>query len=100
MRVPISGICTGFRVIKASGKETSDFGKIFIIQPADKDHDAVLITVFVQDIQLLEYILMNYSSGDFRWIDVYASQIPNGKDQVWILEKIFNLDNRSIEVGV
>ncbi len=89
MRVPISGIFCGMRVIKAETKGASDYAKLFILQAADKDHDAVLITVYVQSIEHIEYLLLNHSSGTLEFIDIYASQIQDGKNLVWMLEKIF-----------
>lgn len=98
MRVPISGICIGFRIIKGVGKSDSDYGKLFIVQAADRDHDADLISVYVQDISLIDYLLNHYSHGKLKWIDAYCNQVIDGRDKVWMLEKIFNLSNEQISI--
>lgn len=97
MRVPISGICVGFRIIKGP-KDSSDFAKIFVVQPADKNHDASLIEIFVQDLGLIEFTLNNYSNGRLQWIDLYCSQIQNGRELVWLAERIYDLSPTPITV--
>jgi hypothetical protein len=98
MRTPISGIVLGFRIIKGAAKDASDYGKLFIVQAADKDHDADLIPVYVQEIDAIDYLLKNYSNGQLRWIDVYCNQVASGREMVWMLEKIFSISTDQIYV--
>lgn len=98
MRVPISGIALGFRIIKGVGKDASDYGKLFISQVADKDHDAVLITIFIQDVKHIEYLLNHYSNGELRWIDIYANHVMDGREKIWMLENIFGISEEIIPI--
>ncbi|MEI7028337.1 hypothetical protein [Paenibacillus sp. y28] len=98
MRTPISGICVGFRIIKGQGKDASDFAKMHILQVGTKDHDADLITVFIQNVDLIGDMLRAYSNGALRWIDTLCFTYKDGRENVWMLDKIFNLSNDVIEV--
>lgn len=100
MRTPISGIVVGFRIEKGSTQKSSDFGKLFVCQPGDKDHDAALITLYVQDVEVLQRLLDQYSSGQLRWIDTYCSQVVSGREIVWLLEKIFSFPPQPIPMEV
>lgn len=97
MRCPISGILLGFRIIKGSKLE-SDFGKLFIAQACDKDHDAVLVTVFIQDTELLTELLTNYTNGQLRWIDTFCNQVQDGREKVWLLERIFEINKTVLQI--
>lgn len=97
MRAPISGIVTGFRMKKGSAKET-DYGELDILQVGDSKHSSSLIYVFVEDFELIRFLLANYSSGSLRWIDLYCYQLPQGREMVWVLEKIFGFEPEEIPV--
>lgn len=98
MRVPISGICTGFRIIKGHGKDASDYAKLDILQVGDKNYDSALIFVFVQDIEQIEYLLTHYSSGTLKWIDIFCIQIQDGREKVWLLKEIFHISKEKMIV--
>lgn len=98
MRVPISGIVTGFRLRKGTTKDAGDFGILDILQAGDKDFDSSLIFVYVQDVEMIDYLLTNYASGTLRWIDAYCQQVQSGRELVWILKKIFSLRKENIAI--
>jgi hypothetical protein len=89
----------GFRIIKGAGKSDADYGKLFVCQVADKEHDADLITVFVQQLDLVEQLLKEYGKGDLRWIDTYCTQFQNGREVGWMLERIYSFGLPAIQVG-
>jgi hypothetical protein len=97
MRVPISGIVTGFRIHSGNNKQ-SDIGQLDILQVGTKDFPSSLIHVYVQDVRLLEYLLTHYSNGDLRWIDTYCVQTVDGRDKIWLLLKILSFSEEMIEV--
>jgi len=101
MRVPLSGILTGFR-IRESGttKDRSEYGYLDILQTGNKDFDSSLTHVVVQDADLISYFLTHYSSGQLHWIDLLCHQVRSGKDDVWLLIKVFKMMDDPIEVGV
>lgn len=96
MRTPISGIVTGFRIKKGTGKDASDYGLLDIVQCGDKTHDTSLIFVYVQEIEHIQYLLENYSNGSLKWIDIYAVQILNGRELIWMLEDIYEISDQNI----
>lgn len=99
LKVPISGIVTGFRIRKStSAKDGSDYGLLDILQPGDKDYDSSLTFLYVQDIEIIDFLLRHYSNGQMRWIDTYCIQVPNGREMVWMLKRIFNLNKELIEI--
>lgn len=98
MRTPISGICCGFRIIKGQGKDASDFAKLHILQVGTKDLDADCIPVFVQNVDLIGELLQGYSNGVLRWIDTYCYTYKDGRETVWMLDKILSLSDEIIEV--
>lgn len=97
MRAPISGIVTGFRMKKGVSKEP-DYGELDIIQPGDSKLASSLTFVYVEDFELVRYLLEEYSSGSLRWIDLYCYQIPQGRELVWVLEKIYGFEKETIQV--
>lgn len=99
MRVPLSGIVTGFRV-RQSGttKDKSYYGFLDVLQPGDKDYDSSLIHVLVDNEELITYFLTHYSSGNLRYIDVLVHQVENGREKVWMLISVFNMKKETEEV--
>lgn len=97
MRVPISGICTGFRMIEGNGK-TSDYGQLDILQVGTKDFPSDLTLVYVQKIEHLEFLLSNYKNGELKWINVFCNHEIDGREKVWVLLNIFSLSEEIIEV--
>jgi len=97
MRAPISGIVTGYRVKKGGAKE-SDYGELDVLQVGDSRLASSLTFVYVEDFELMTYLLAEYSSGTLRWIDLYCYQIQQGRELVWILDKIFGFEANQIPV--
>lgn len=97
MRVPLTGICTGFRV-RSGGKTSSDYGELDIIQVGTKDHQTALTIVYVKENELLEYLLKHYSSGQLKWISVLIYSETSGRETLWMLQKVFDLDESEIEI--
>lgn len=100
MRVPLSGILTGFR-IRESGttKDRSEYGYLDILQTGNKDFDSSLTHVVVQDTDLISYFLTHYHSGQLHWIDLLCHQVRSGKEDVWLLIKVYKMFDEAIEVG-
>lgn len=99
MRVPLSGIVTGFR-IRQSGttKDKSYYGFLDIVQCGDKDYDSTLTHVLVDQEELITYFLTYYSTGDLRYIDVLVHQVENGREKIWTLISVFNMKEDTEEV--
>lgn len=97
LRVPFVGIVTGLRFIEGD-KKTSDFGELDVIQVGTKDHRTSLIHLHVQDMELLEYLLSNYSSGKLKWISCIIRKMSFGREEVWTLEKVLNLEDEELNV--
>lgn len=97
MRVPLSGICTGFR-IRTSGsvKDKSEYGFLDIIQPGTKDFDTTLTQVIVSDVEHINYFLTHYSSGKLKRISVLIHKVENSKELLWQLIDIYNLDREEL----
>lgn len=97
MRAPISGIVTGFRMHKGGNKE-ADYGELDILQVGDSRLASSLTFVFVDDFELITYLLAEYASGTLRLIDVYCYEVQQGREKVWMLDRIFNIDREQIQV--
>ncbi|MEW9702922.1 hypothetical protein [Paenibacillus sp. SI8] len=97
MRCPISGIVTGFRMHKGD-KNSSDYGELDILQVGTKDYKSHLEHIYVQDLDLIEQLLTDYSSGSLRWINTFCQRIPNGRETVFLLQKIFDMSEDVIPV--
>lgn len=99
MRVPLSGILTGFRIRQSgSSKDTSEYGYLDILQQGDKNYDSSLTHVVVQDTDQITYFLQHYSTGSLRWVDLLCHQVQNGREMVWLLIKIYNMQEDLIEL--
>lgn len=101
MRFPLSGIVTGFRIHKPTSKDSSDYGELDVVQVGTKDYRSSLTFVFVQDVNLLERLLREYSSGSLKWINAYVQEVPSGRDTAYLLQQIFGMsDPIPIDEGV
>lgn len=96
MKVPICGICCGFR-IKEGGKN-SDYAVMDILQAGDKNYDSSLISVYIDQIDIIEKLLQTYSDGQLRWFEGYCIQIPQGRDLIWLLQDLFTFSSSELEV--
>lgn len=92
MRVPISGILSGFRIRQSgTAKDLSEYGYLDILQPGNKDFDSSLTFVVAQDRKVIEYFLQNYKSGQLHWIDLLCHQVRSGREDIWLLIKVFGM---------
>lgn len=99
MRAPLSGIVTGFRIRETGTlKDRSEYGFLDLLQPGDKTYDSSLTHIVVQDVDLITYMLEHYSNGQLRWIDTLCQQIPNGREQAWLMIKVLEFNEEIIEV--
>lgn len=97
MRVPFVGIVTGLRFIEGD-KKTSDFGELDVIQVGTKDTRTTLVHLHVQDLELLEYLLANYSNGNLKWICCLIRKVTFAREEIWMLEKVLDLENEAIKI--
>jgi hypothetical protein len=95
MRIPLSGIVTGFRIGKT---KDSDFAQLDILQVGTKEYMSNLTFVYVEQTEHIDYLLTNYISGQLRWINVYVVQIQQGRETIWLLKDIFDLSKETLEV--
>lgn len=98
MQTIVTGICVGFRVIKGTGKDASDYGKLHILQVGTKNLDPDLIPIYVNDVENLGFLLTNYSSGALRWINCVCHTEMDGREKVWILGQVLSLNNATIPI--
>lgn len=99
MRAPLSGIVSGFRIRQSgTAKDMSEYGYIDLLQPGDKNYDSSLTHIVVQDTDLITFMLQHYSSGQLRWINMLCHQIPNGRELIWLLKKIYTFAPDSLTV--
>lgn len=95
MRVPLSGICTGFRIRQSgSVKDKSEYGYLDVLQLGDKKFDSTLTHVVIDDAELIQYFLTYYADGQLRKINLLVHQIPDGREKIWYLIKVFDLNDK------
>jgi hypothetical protein len=98
MRVPISGIVTGFRIKRAAGKNETDVGVIDVLQPGDKTFESALIFIYVHDVEYIQFMLENYADGSLRWINTYCAEMSMGREKAFFLIKILDMSARPLKV--
>lgn len=97
MRAPISGLLVALRPIKG-GKGEPDFGELDVVQFGDVRHRTSLIHVFVEDMEVFLRLAGEFD-GKPRWIDLYCYQMPQGRELVWVLDKVFGMEEEPIETA-
>lgn len=97
MRAPISGLLVAMRPIKG-GKGDPDVGELDIVQVGDSKLRTALIHVYVEDMELFLRIMAEHGSGSLRWIDLFCYQVPQGRELLWMLERVYGMEQEPIPV--